>query len=264
MQNDPRVTVQSIDRAVAILNVFLDGAAELSLSEIARRTRLTRSTTHRLLASLAAHGLVEQRAAGSRYSLGPHLLRLAEAVAGGADLVARARPIMNALRDDLEETVGLHVRQGHRFRVVVAQAESRLQLRRTYTEVGEPIPIHLGASGKVLLAWLPADLQDAVLSQPLEAATERTITEPAALRRELEQIRRSGYAVSLQERNAAVSAIAAPVRGRSGEVVAALGVTGPSVRLPKKRLVGMYPALRAAAQGLSRDLGAVVDESARR
>jgi IclR family transcriptional regulator, pca regulon regulatory protein len=136
---------------------------------------------------------------------------------------------------------------------------------RLEAHVGSRFPAYPTSMGRVLLAELAADELDGFLeASDIRALTERTITEPAALRRELEQIRRSGYAVSLQERNAAVSAIAAPVRGRSGEVVAALGVTGPSVRLPKKRLVGMYPALRAAAQGLSRDLGAVVDESARR
>jgi IclR family transcriptional regulator, acetate operon repressor len=253
MQNQAawtRSAVQSLDRAVAILNTFL-GHDTQTLSQVADRTGLTRSTTHRLLASLQAHGLVEQHTTGASYSLGSHLFRLARAASRATSLIERAQPIMDRLRDETGETVGLHVRRGTTMRVPVLQAESRLQLRRTYTEIGEDIPIHLGAPGKLLLAYLPPQAQMSVLEGELVPATERTITDPEALRRELGRIANQGYALSLQERNPGVTTVAVPVWDAAGSVAAALSITGPAVRLPKKRLLELVPRMQAAARELT-------------
>jgi DNA-binding IclR family transcriptional regulator len=252
MQNaSARGSVQSVDRAVAILNSFLGDVPELALRDVARLAGLTPSTAHRLLATLQAHGLVEQRSAGESYTLGAHIARLGRAASDSKPLVVQALPLMNMLRDRFGETVGLHVRKGPHARVVVAQAESPHQLRRTYTEIGEEIPIHLGAPGKLLLAYATSEERQEVLGRPLVAATSRTIVDVDALREELTRIRKRGYALSLQERNRGVCTVAVPVFDAEDEVGVALGLTGPAVRLDAKRLRGCVPSLQQAAAELS-------------
>ncbi|MGH2820897.1 MAG: IclR family transcriptional regulator, partial [Actinomycetota bacterium] len=155
--------VKSLDRAVAILNAFSMERPELAMSEISRLTGLTTSTTHRLLGALQAHGLVRQVGA-RRYALGPQLRRLARAASVQSDVQDAARPIMQTMRDEGGETVGLHILDPSNQRVVIDQLESHEPLRRTYTELGQRIPLNQGAPGKVLLAHLPPEARDKVLS----------------------------------------------------------------------------------------------------
>jgi IclR family acetate operon transcriptional repressor len=248
-------TVQSFDRAVAILDAFTPGRSQLGVSEIARITGLSRSTVHRLLASLRRHELVQQLPNSTNYALGPHVLRLAQVAFSNVNLQTAAKAIMPRLRDQCDETVGLHARLGPTSRTVLDQVESRQPLRRTYTEIGMSIPIHEGAPGKVLLAHSPAELQEQVLAGKLEAVTARTITDPKRLRSELERTRKNGYALSFEERVPGISTLAVPVFNHTGAVVAALSITGPSSRLTRRHLLDLVPLARGAAREISADLG---------
>ncbi|MGH3666329.1 MAG: IclR family transcriptional regulator, partial [Egibacteraceae bacterium] len=193
------------------------------------------------------HQLV-RRAAGRRYALGPHLLRLARVAHPGVDLQVIALPVMRRLRDACGETVGLHVRSGDR-RLVIDQVESLQPLRRTYTELSERIPLHQGAPGKVLLAFMPAEQREEVLAGPLDAATPSTITDPQILRAELDQIRDRGCAFSIEERVAGIRTVAVPIRNHTGAVRAGLSVTGPALRVTPQRLEELAPlAMRAGAE----------------
>jgi IclR family acetate operon transcriptional repressor len=243
-----RSPVQSIDRAVAILNVIRDAGAPLPLSKIAERTGLTRSTVHRLLSSMLVHGLVEQDAPGSVYAIGPRIAELAQEVMPVIQrLVMRAQPIMDALRDETGETIGLHVRKGIAHRLVVGQSMSHLELRRTYAEIGDSLPIYQGAPGKLLLAHLPEQQLEEILRGQLTPVTERTIVDADRLREQLVEIRAQGFALSFQERNPGVSTVAVGLPSSSGEITQALSLTGPSVRLPRERLIQWVPQLKAAA-----------------
>lgn len=257
MQTSRPRLVQSLDRAVAILDSFTADRVELGVSEIARGTGLSRSTAHRLLMSLQQHELVQQVPGDTKYALGPHVLRLAHAALAHVALRTIAEPIMTWLRDACGETVGLHLPHGEFARTVVAQVESRQPLRRTYTDIGHPIPIHQGAPGKLLLAFRPREIQDEVLSRPLAAATPLTITDPARLRDELSRIATDGYALSLEERTPGISTCSAPIYNHTGKVIAALSVSGPSSRLPCERLLEIVPLARQAAHRLSMQLGHV-------
>ena len=247
--------VQSLDRVLAILRSFSLEEPTLGVSEIARRIDLTSSTTHRLLTSLAQHGLV-MRTEARGYALGPELLRLALVAKEAMDLRDIAEPIMVQLRDATDETVGLHVRDTSLLRHVIHQVESRQALRRIYTEMGQAVPLHQGAPGKVLLAYLSESEQNRVLSEPLEKATERTITNPASIRKELAKVRSSGYAISVQERVTGIASIAVPVWDYSDRVVAVLSVSGPASRMSEKRLHSIAPTIKAASHQLSILLGA--------
>ncbi|MEX2541335.1 MAG: IclR family transcriptional regulator [Trueperaceae bacterium] len=254
----PGSDVRSLDRAVAILNVFTRERSELGLSAIAHLTGLNTSTTHRLLNSLLAHGLVQQVSGSKRYALGSHILRLAYIASGHVNVRQAALPLMQRLRDASDETVGLHILRADNRRVVVDQAESHKPLRRTYTELGQPIPLHQGAPSKVLLAFLSPEAREAILAGPLEAVTDVTPTDAAELRGELDEIRRRGYALSFGERVHDIHTVAVPVANHTGAVVASLSVTGPAVRMPRERLESIAGLAISAGAELSRQLGYVV------
>lgn len=249
--------VRSLDRAVAILNAFSRERGELGLSAVAELTGLTTSTAHRLLNSLLTHGLIQQVSGSKRYALGSHILRLAYIASGNVSVRQAALPIMQRLRDASDETIGLHLIRADNRRIVVDQVESRQPLRRTYTELGEPIALHQGAPGKVLLAFLSPEAREALLAAPLPAVTELTPTDPDKLRQELQEIRERGYALSFGERVRDIHTVAVPVSNHTGSVIACLSVTGPTVRMPRERLESLAELAMVAARDLSRQLGYV-------
>jgi IclR family transcriptional regulator, acetate operon repressor len=229
----------------------------LGVTEIARLTGMTRGTAHRIVANLESHQLLQRVQPGNLYTLGPGLLRLAHSARVRLNLQECAEPIMTRLRDETNETVGLHVVDGTFSRKVIDQVESRHSIRRTYTNTGESIPIHQGAPGKVLLAHLPTEVQQQILSGPLEAATDNTIVDPELLKKELESVLERGYAISLAERVPEVCTIAVPVFDYRESVVGALSVTGPSSRVDKEQLLEFAPHALQAARDLSNMLGSI-------
>ncbi len=257
--------VQSIDRAVTILRCFDTAHPELGISDLARRTGLSTSTTHRLLSALQENGLVRQ-SRDRRYALGPLLLRLARVGAAPASVLDAARPVMIRLRDEVDETVGLHVLLPTYERAVIDQVESRQPLRRTYTEFGAPIPLPLGAPGKVLLAALPYDVQEAVLARPVTARTTPPGTssgnspgnpaEPDVLRKQLVGIRRGNVAFSRAERTSGIRTVATAVFDGADRPVASLSVSAPAGRMPEERMEEYAPLVVAAAWSISEQLGA--------
>jgi len=249
-------SVQSIDRAAAILRSFDEHRAELTLSEVARATGLTTSTVHRLLAAMQHNDLVRQ-SRDRRYAPGPLVVRLGR---GGATVATTLReaalPVMTALRDEVEETVGLHSLLTTDERVVVDQVESHHPLRRTYTELGIPIPLPYGAPGKVVTAMLSEDRRETVLGRPLQQVTPATVVDAESLRRELEEVRSTGYALSFAERTPGIHTVAAAVFDHNGVVVGCLSVSGPELRMGEERLHALGPQVRQAAWAVSRMLGA--------
>jgi IclR family transcriptional regulator, acetate operon repressor len=247
--------VQSIDRAVTILRCFDARRPTLGISEIARATGLSTTTTHRLLAAMQANHLVRQTS-DRRYGLGPLLVQLARSGALPTTLRDAALPVMTALRDEVDETVGLHELLPSGERVVVDQVESHHELRRTYTDIGVPIALPLGAPGKAILSVLPLDRQERYLAGPIEAVTPRTVTDPDALRAELARTRACGWAGSNAERTSGIRAVAAPVFDHTGTVIGALGVSVPAVRMDDARAEELGRRVTRAAWQISEGLGA--------
>jgi IclR family acetate operon transcriptional repressor len=254
-----RGSVQAIDRAVLLLRCFSQAEPRLSLSALARRTGLSTSTTFRILTSLQENGVLHQ-VPGRMYQLGPLFLQLASIAMSEIDLPGAARPIMTELRDQTNETVGLHVLLPNLTRLVLDQVESRQPLRRTYTELGQPIALHLGAPGKVLLSSLPEADRESVLARPMNKATPATITDLTELRANLSTIVEVGYAVSLGERVAGVRTVAAPIRNQFDRVTACLSVSGPESRMSTERLAEFGKLAVSAGLRISRLLGARLDD----
>ena len=172
-------------------------------------TGLSTSTVHRLLGSLLRTARPPDR--DRRYALGPLLVQLVRGGAAPTTLRDAALPIMTALRDAVDETVGLHELLPTDERAVLDQVESHQPLRRTYTEFGVPIPLAYGAPGKIMLALLDEPRREAILRLPIAAVTRATITDPDALRAELRRDRERRFAVSLAERTPGIRTVAAPI-----------------------------------------------------
>jgi IclR family transcriptional regulator, acetate operon repressor len=245
----PAQGTQVIDRAAQLLVLVLEGAEARGVGELAREAQLPKSTASRLLGALERHGLVEQEGSRGRFRAGPVLLRFAHRGAD-RDLVELAQQPMHALAEASGETINLAV-AGSRGVEHLAQVETRHFLG-TGQWVGRIVGYHSTAVGKILLAFgageLPAD-------EPLEALTSRTIVDRARLEAELERVRRDRFATAVDELESGLAAMAAPVFGPSEAVVAALSVSGPTLRLPPTRVAELRPIVIKQARALSERLG---------
>ncbi|OZM80113.1 IclR family transcriptional regulator [Pseudonocardia sp. MH-G8] len=257
-----RTGVQAVDRAVAILRCFDARRPDLGISEIARMTGLSTSTTHRLLVAMQTNRLVRQTA-DRRYGLGPLLVQLARSGAVPTTLRDAALPLMHALRDEIDETVAVHELLPSGERVVLDQVESRQVLRRTYTDIGVPIELPLGAPGKAILALLPVERQEWWLSRPVTPVAPGTVTDPGELRAQLAVIRARGFSESRAERVVGIRAAAAPLFDHTGRVVGALGTSVPDVRMDDRRAAQLGERLREVAWEVSETLGATAEAVAR-
>lgn len=251
--------VSVLDRVLAILDQFTEGTPYLTLSEVSRGAGLNVTTTHRLLGSLLERGMV-RRVDDRKYGLGPRLLSLANNAHGHLQLQQLALPIMRSLRDSTGETVGLHVVNGVE-RSVIDQVESRESLRRTYTNLGTPIPLNQGAPSKAILAYMPQSVIDTVLRGDLTPATERTLVDKDELREQLTQIVRDGYSLSFAEREPGISSVSVPFFDHSNAIAGSLSVTGPQSRLPLEQLEKFAPVAIDAGRRLSHVLGANLDRA---
>lgn len=246
-----RQPVQSVARALALLDAVADSEGGLGVNELARRIGVNASTASRLLATLEAGGLLE-RSPGGPYRLGLKLVALSDRVLGQLDVRERARPWLTWLVQETGETATLSVPGGGQAITVdfVPSASSVVSLAR----LGRPSVAHATAVGKVMLAFG----FDALGFDPggeLTAFTERTITDPEALARELESVRAAGAAEAVGEREPDLNALAAPVLGRGGELAAILGLQAPAARLTAATRRALRGPLRKAAAELSRALG---------
>lgn len=225
-------------RVTQVFDTFAESGEDLGVTEIARRLRCSKSVIHRILTTLVETGYIAADPVTRRYRLGAKALLLASAGSADDELRRRALPHLQAIRERTGESATLSVLRGH-VRVYAAQVESRHTVRQT-VDVGSEAPLHLGASGKAILAFLPSHPPQVPRSKSLDA--------------DLEQIRQRGYAVSHGERVPGASSIAAPVFQRDGVVgsVSAAGVVARSDAKITKR----YAAIVAAeARALSRELG---------
>jgi IclR family acetate operon transcriptional repressor len=217
--------VQSVDRALDILEALAATGTPLGVSALAQTTGLPVGTIHRLLRTLAARGFVRQEASRD-YALGPALFRVGHA--GTRSIAAPARPYLARLVEISGETANLAVLEGDHV-VYVAQVPSPHRLRM-FAEVGRHVLPHSTAVGKVLLADRPADVAAGVVRRTgLPARTPTTITDPARFATELTRVRTRGWAEDDEEEETGVRCFAVPVRD-GGRVIAAMSVSGPAAR----------------------------------
>ena len=240
--------VAAVQRAVAVLDSLADGAPELGTNEIARRTGINASTVSRLLATLAEAGLVEHDADSGRYRLGLRLLHLGNAVLARLDLREIARPHLTELAHVTGESVTLSA-PGEHEAVTVDFVQSAASIQ-SVARVGRPSVAHATAVGKVYLAF-GGQLPDG----ELERFTDRTITDRDALATETARTVGRGWAHVTGEREDDLNAIAAPILGNRGTLVAILGVQGPSSRFDGTAMERAVEPLLEHAAAISSEAG---------
>lgn len=241
-------------RAVASLNALARASDGMTLSELARAIGEPKSSLHAVLTTLVEAGFLVREETTKRYRLGPEVLLLAGAYARQSDLLRAFTDVARPLARELGETIQLAVLQGRE--VLYIGKQEGTQWVRLASEVGTRLPAHATSLGKCLLAWLPEEELERLLSEgPLVALTPRTITDPAALRAELARVREQGYAVDRGETLPDVWCFGAPVRDASGAVIAALSISVPVTRITSQRSEELIAAAQHAAEQLSRRLG---------
>jgi DNA-binding IclR family transcriptional regulator len=244
--------VQSVDRAVAILEILArDG--EAGVTEVARELGVHKSTASRLLAALDRRELVTQDTARGKFRLGMGIVRLAGAASARLDVVQESRPVCRALAQQVGETVNLAILSG-RDALYLDQTAGPAALS-PHNWAGQRIPVHATSDGKVLLAYLPEAELSECLTPPLARFTDRTVADPARFPSLLAEVRRRGFATAVDELEAGLTAVAAPVRNAEGNVIASISASGPSFRIPADRIPALADAVRRAADEASRRLG---------
>jgi len=246
-------SIQALDRGLTILDLLADTGGELGVTDLARRLGVHKSTAYRLLATLQGHDLVDQTPDTEKYRLGHGLVRLAGSVTAAMDLVKASRPGLRDLASATEETINLAILQGDQV-INIDQITPVNQLVNV-NWVGKQTPLHCTSNGKVLLAFMPGEERWRLLQRPLQRVTPRTIVDPKLLERQLLRVQNEGYAFTLEELELGLNAVAAPVRGADGHVIAAVSVSGPSYRVTPQRLPELGELARRTADSVSRRMG---------
>jgi IclR family transcriptional regulator, acetate operon repressor len=239
----------SVDRAAVLLVQLLEGEGPTTLAGLADAADLPKSTASRLLSSLERHGLVHQEGQRGSFEPGPAILHFAHRGGVARNLVGLAEESMQALSEESGETVNLAVPSAHGVEHL-AQVDARHFLG-TGQWVGRRVDYHCTANGKVFVAFGAAVLP----AGRLPRLTPHTVVDGEQLESELAKVREEDFATAVDELEVGLSAMAAPVRGPSGDVIAALSLSGPTMRLTPPRIAGLRPVLTSEARRLSRRLG---------
>jgi DNA-binding IclR family transcriptional regulator len=233
-----------LGKASELIDCLGRAGEPVTLGYVRSSLDMPKSSTHRLLNELAGLGIV-RRTDDGRYSLGPRLLYWGEAAADTFDLRQVAEQPMRRLRDELDESVHLYIRE-HDTRICIAAVEGR-QMLRPFIQLGRPLPLRVGAAGKLLLAYADADIQDLELGRAREDSSGSPNAPGAKLGQQLDRIREEGWATSVGEREEGVSAAATAILDARDRVVAALSVSAPTTRLSEDGLARLREPLESCA-----------------
>lgn len=250
-----RGSVQSVDRALTLLEGLARSAGGVPLTELASRAGLNVSTCHHLLATLIKWGYVA-KVPGRRYALGARGLHLGQAFLKQVDLPRRAQPFLERINEESGESVHLAVLQGDTI-ITLMKRESRHAVRVDTGAVGASDAAHATATGKAMLAWLPEhEIRRILALRGMPAFTPQTITDADVLIEQLRLVRRNGHAVDREEFQPGVVCVGAAIRDHLGAVVGAISASTPTLRASDEHLARMREAVMAAARELSAEFGA--------
>ena len=230
MNQNPKL-IQSVQRAIDILECFDYQKKELSLSEISEALNLNASTVHGILLTLQVNSYIEKIPEKSKYKLGTKLLEKGTMVLEGLDIREIVRPYLEVLTRKFKETSHLCIYQlGSLY--VIDKSESPLSAFYMTSKIGLKIPLHASASGKLILAYLKEkDLDDVLKKIELVRYTENTLSDLNTLKQNLGTVRKQGYALENEEVELGLYTIAAPIFNHRGEIMGTISVLGPTVRI---------------------------------
>lgn len=248
-----RHSIQSVDRALFLLETIAEAGGEASLTDLATRTGLNISTCHHLLATLIQRGFAAKVPGRRLYALGARILYLGHACLQ-VDLPRRAQPYLEAINRATGETVHLAALQGDSV-MTLAVREARHAVRVDTGAVGKLEAPHATSVGKAILAWLPEDEMRRILAPGMKRFTDNTITEFPALLESLRVVRRNGYAMDREEHLPGVICVGAAIRDHAGTVIGAISASTPAMRASEEHLSLMRDEITSAARALSAEFG---------
>jgi len=253
MKDPNEYNVRAVERALLIMECFDDQHPERGISEIAQAVGLHKATAYRIVTTLVNYGYLEWIEETQKYRLGLELTNLGFKVIRRMDLRREALPFMKQLVQEWDETCDLSIfDQGKVFYIEILRGDHALTISAA---VGQRLPAHCTASGKLFLAYLTEPDLGEILDQPLTKFTENTIISLNELRKQLDIIRNQGYAVDYEEYELGVCAVAAPIFDRMGNVIAAIGSPSPTSRMTQERITVIAESFKNAAQAISHRMG---------
>jgi IclR family KDG regulon transcriptional repressor len=254
----PNNLVQTIERASLILDILGQSPQGISIRDLSDKIQLPKGTTHRLLSSLSYFGYVRQDSNTKNYFLGFKLVELGNLLLSQLDLRKEAEPFLRDLAERTNETVHLVILdQNEIVYLDKLETEPNTGGLRMASRVGSRNPAHSCAVGKVLLADLPEETLERIITEKaLSKRTENTITHPKDLKEHLKVVRKQGYAVDDEENERGIRCVGAPVLNETGRTVAAVSISGPAFRVTKKMIQdGFKKEVMETAYRISQRLG---------
>ena len=257
-EQKPGNLVQTIERVSTILDVMAQSARGISLKELSAKVGLPKGTTHRLLSSLAYFGYVRQVSENKNYQLGFKLVELGNRLLDQLDLRGQARPFLIRLCKRTRETAHLVVLdQFEALYVDKVESDEKPGGLQMVSRIGSRMPAHCCSVGKVFLAQLSdQELDTLIKKKGLKKRTANTITEADKLKQHLKIVRQKGFAVDDEENEKGIRCVGAPILNRQGKVIAAISISGPTVRITKKRIrQTLKNEVLRTASDISREFG---------
>lgn len=250
-----RNSIQSVDRALALLEALAEAGGEAALTDLSRRTSLNVSTCHHLLSTLVNWGYVAKVPGRRSYALGARVLYLGQACLRQVDLPRRAQHHIDRINAVTGETVHLAVLQSDNI-VTLMKRDSRHAVRVETGALGRSDAPHATATGKAMLAWLTEDhIRRILADQKMKRFTENTITDYGAFIEELRHVRRNGYAMDREEFQPGVICIGSAIRDHAGAVVGAISASMPAMRATEEHVALVRNEIIAAVSALNAELG---------
>ncbi len=256
-----RYSIETLERGLSVLSLFSNDSSELSLTEISRSTELNMTTSLRIASTLESAGYLRRDPDTKRYRPGLKVLQLGFAALRSVDVRQSARPLLEQLSRSTGETVSLSVLYG--LEIVYVDRIRNRQIVGVLLGLGSRLPAHCTAMGKAMLANIPPDRFSFLLGErQLEPCTANSIVDIEALEAEFVKIRRRGYAINNQELVVGLRAVAAPIMGEHGEVVAAINISGTTETISRSRLRHeLAPLVVETAEEISQTLGHLDENS---
>jgi len=246
-------STRTVERALDILLCFNHDEPVLTLTQIGERVKLPKSTVHRLLATLESRRFVQRDEGNGSYRLGIQLVELGFSVRKGANISDHATPYMQRLSIEHRETVDLAIFDDSE--VVYLQVIESPQRMKIAAAPGERLPAFCTATGKAFLAFMPDEQVRRIFKKSVRKYTEHTSLSLADLCKSLRLTRQRGYAVSEEEYEDGINAVAAPILDANHRPIAAIAVVGPAFRLPSERMTALGKSVKATADSIAREIG---------
>lgn len=245
--------VQVLDRAIDILEELAHSREPLGLSELARKTEISKTTVHRILQTLLERGYVEQNLEGA-YDIGPKMFNILSYHINSLELQAEAKPYLSSLQRAVELSVYLGVMDGPFVSII--ERETLDPSDEFFTQLGHRYPAHSSSMGKCLLACLSSDeLEEVLYGVELKESTPHTITDKKEFIKHLHQVRRQGYATDIEESELDHRCLAAPIYNYRGDAIAVIGVSGTNARMPAEKIDYVAQEVVRTAQHISSAMG---------